>query len=54
MLSESSGMGGGGGGGLPQPGKLVNCFISAENSVLLQSARAVITDPNNPSREVNV
>ena len=38
----------------PQHVKLVNCFISAENSVLLQSARAVITDPNNPSLEVNV
>ena len=32
----------------------MNCFISSENSVLLQSARAVITDPNNPSLEVNV
>ena len=41
-------------GGPPQRVKLVNCFISAENSVLLQSARAVITDPNNPPIEVNI
>ena len=41
-------------GGPPQHVKLVNCFISAEKSVLLQSARAVITDPNNPSLEMNV
>ena len=49
MFSGPSGM-----GEPPQRVKLVNCFISAKNSVLLQSARAVITDPNNPSLEVNV
>ena len=44
LFSGPSGM-----GGPPQRVKLVNCFISAEKSVLLQSARAVITGPNNPS-----
>ena len=49
ILSGPSGM-----GGPPQRVKLVNCFISAKNSLLIQSARTVITDPNNPSLEVNV
>ena len=41
-------------GGTSQRVELVNCFIGAENSVLLQSARTEITDPTNPSLEVNV
>ena len=29
-------------GQVPKPGRVVNCFINAQNAVLLQSARAVI------------
>ena len=33
-------------GQVPEPGRVVNCFINAQNAVLLQSARAVIMNPN--------
>ena len=41
-------------GQVPDPGKVVNCFINAQNAVLLQLARAVIMNPNDSSAGVNI
>ena len=41
-------------GQVPEPGRVVNCFINAQNAVLLQSARAVIMNPNDSSTGVNI
>ena len=41
-------------GQVPEPGRVVNCFINAQNAVLLQSARAVIMNHNDASTGVNI
>ena len=41
-------------GQVPEPGRAVNCFINAHNAVLLQSACAVIMNPNDSSAGVNI
>ena len=38
----------------PEPGRVVNFYINAQNAVLLQSASAVIMNPNNSSTGVNI